>query len=155
MYYYHWVDTSACELFVHACIIRPVVNAFLIFPFIRTRSIYYIFWKSREAISIIHSWWFKDGINLPCMHGSNERIIMLPGNKSTWYIHHLVLSQFMACHRIFNKSNMTGATSRAGNITPFGETVLISEFCEVRVVHVVQLHVFTSFYSVLWCPLSF
>ena len=69
---------------------------------IRTRSIYYIFWKSREAIPIIHSWWF-----------------------------------------------------RAGIITPFGETVFISGFCEVRVVHFVQLHVFTYFYSVLWCPLSF
>jgi hypothetical protein len=52
---------------------------------IRTRSIYYIFWKSREAIPIIHSWWFKDGINLPCIQGSNERTIILPGNKSTWY----------------------------------------------------------------------
>ena len=124
-------------------------------PLLWSRSIYYIFWKSRGAIPIIHSWWFKDGINLPCMQGSNERIIMLPGNKSTWYIHHLVLSQCMACHRIFNKSNMTGATGRAGIITPFGETVLISGFCEARVVHVVQLHVFTSFYSVLWCPLSF
>jgi hypothetical protein len=33
--------------------------------------------------------------------------------------------------------------------------VFISGFCEVRVVHFVQLHVFTYFYSVLWCPLSF
>jgi hypothetical protein len=64
-------------------------------------------------------------------------------------IHHLALSQFMACHDIFNKSNMTGATTRAGIITPFGETVFISAFCEVRVVHFVQLHVFTYFYSVL------
>ena len=52
---------------------------------IRTRSIYYIFWKSREAIPIIHSWWFKDGINLLCIQGSNERTISLPGNTSTWY----------------------------------------------------------------------
>jgi hypothetical protein len=64
-------------------------------------------------------------------------------------IHHLALSQFMACHRIFNKSNMTGATTRAGIITPFGETVFISGFCEDRVVHFVQLHVFAYFYSVL------
>jgi hypothetical protein len=64
-------------------------------------------------------------------------------------IHHLVLSQFMACHRIFNKSNMTGATTRPGITTPFGESVFITEFCEVRVFHFVQLHVFASFYSVL------
>jgi hypothetical protein len=52
-------------------------------------------------------------------------------------IHHLVLSQYMGCHRIVNKSNMRGTTSRAGITTPFGETVFIFGFYEVSVVHFV------------------
>ena len=44
-------------------------------------------------------------------------------------IHDLVLSQSIDCHRIFNNSNMRGATSRAGITTPFGETVFIFGFC--------------------------
>ena len=36
-----------------------------------------------EAIPIIHTCWFTNGINLPCMQGSNERTIILPGKKNT------------------------------------------------------------------------
>ena len=43
----------------------------------------------------------------------------------------------MGCHRIFYNISTTGATSRAGIAIPFGETVLISGLCEVRVVHFV------------------
>ena len=103
---------------------------------IRTRSIYYIFWKSRKPslsytlgglkTELIYRAWRED-MKEPLFY-----IVI-----KVLDIHHLVLSQFMACHRIFNKSNMTGATTRAGIITPFGETVFISGFCEVRVVHFV------------------
>ena len=53
--------------------------------FVWTRLIYYIFWKSREAIPVIHFWWFNDGINLLCMQRRNERSILVPSNNSTWY----------------------------------------------------------------------
>ena len=72
---------TICPRVYHPPSSQCLFNLFLIW----TRSIYYIFWKSREAIPIIHSWRFKDEINLLSMQGSNERTIILPGNKNTWY----------------------------------------------------------------------
>ena len=42
--------------------------------------------------------------------------------------HNLVLSSFMTCHLICNKSNMTGATCGAGNANPSGAPEFVVVF---------------------------
>ena len=148
MYYYHWVDTSACGLFVHEWIIRPVVSASLIFPWYEQGQ-YIIYFENQGKQSLSYT---LGGLKTELIYRvyrevMNEPLVYLV--IKVLDIHHLALSQFMACHGIFNKSNMTGATTR---LLPLLEK-LCSSPDSVRFVlfilsNYMSLHIFIPFCDV-------
>ena len=120
--------------------------------FVWTRLIYYIFWKSREAIPFIHF----GGLTTELIY----RVYREEMNEAFLYlvipvldIHHIVLSQFMACQRMINKITTTGPTSRAGITYSSGETVFNSGSTEVQAVHFLRIPVHVTL-VVLRCVMS-
>jgi hypothetical protein len=90
-----------------------VVSVSLIFPWCEQgQNIMYFVNQGKQSLLYTFGGLKTELIYRVYREEMNESFIYLV--ITVYDIHHLVLSQFMACHRIINKITTTGPTSRAG-----------------------------------------